>query len=100
MALNADVAQMLSGASQLENIQNEVLSALGRYVTMNQNLTGTGFSGDAALASMATTEDINRTGQQVSQRFHSVIDMMKRSAHQYSETNAQNRASFGNVVST
>lgn len=100
MALNADVAQMLSGASQLSNIQQEVMSALGRYVTMNQNLTGTGFSGDAALASMSTTEDINRTGQQVNQRFQAVIDMMKRSAHQYGETNAQNRASFGNVVST
>lgn len=100
MALNADVAQMLSGASQLSNIQQEVLSALGRYVTMNQNLTSTGFSGDAALASMATTEDINRTGQQVNQRFQSVIDMMKRSAHQYQETNAQNRAALGSVQST
>ncbi|ULP45410.1 hypothetical protein [Mycobacterium lentiflavum] len=98
--MNADVAQMLTGASQMTNIQQEVLTALGRYVTMNQNLTGTGFSGDAALASMATTEDINRTGQQVSQRFQSVIDMMKSSAHQYQQVNEQNRAALGSVVST
>ncbi|BDN85416.1 MULTISPECIES: hypothetical protein [Mycobacterium ulcerans group] len=100
MALNADVAQMLSGAGQLDNIKQEVLAALGRYVTMNQNLTGTGFAGTAALASMATTEDINRTGQQVNQRFGNVIDMMRRSAQQYQETNAQNRAALGSVQST
>ncbi|KEP38787.1 hypothetical protein LAUMK4_05752 [Mycobacterium persicum] len=100
MALNADVAQMLNGAQTLATIQSDVLSALGRYVTMNQNLTGTGFSGDAALASMATTEDINRTGQQVNDRFQNVINMMKRSAHQYAETNAQNRAALGSIQST
>ena len=97
MALNADVAQMLSGASQMENIQQEVLAALGRYSTMNQNLTGTGFIGDAAMASMASTEDISNTGRQVSQRFQNCIDMMKRSAQQYQEVNAQNRAALGSI---
>lgn len=97
MALNADTAQMLAGAGQMHNIQQEVMAALGRYVTMNQNLTGTGFSGNAALASMSTTEDVNRTGQQVNTRFQNVIDMMKRSAHQYAETDAQNRAALGSI---
>ena len=46
MALNADVAQMLSAAGQLKNIESEVLTALGRYQTMNQNLHGAGFDGD------------------------------------------------------
>ncbi|MGO9103073.1 MAG: hypothetical protein ACLP9Y_27900 [Mycobacterium sp.] len=100
MALNTDSTQMLSGAAQMENIANEVLAALGRYVTMNQNLTGTGFIGDAAMASMATTEDINNTGRQVSQRFQNVIDMMKRSAQQYAEMNNQNRAALSNIQTT
>jgi hypothetical protein len=100
MALNADVAQMASGASQMENIQQEVLAALGRYQTLNQNLTGTGFVGDAALASMASVEDINNTGRQVGQRFQNCIDMMKRSAQHYHEVNAQNRAALGSIQST
>lgn len=100
MAFNTDSTQMMTGAAQMENIVNEVLAALGRYVTMNQNLTGAGFIGDAAMASMATTEDINNTGRQVSQRFQNVIDMMKRSAQQYAEMNNQNRAALGNIQTT
>jgi uncharacterized protein YukE len=97
MALNADVSVMMSGAGQMENIQQQVLEALGRYTTMNQNLTGTGFIGDAALASMASVEDIANTGRQVSQRFQNVIDMIKRSGQQYAEVNAQNRAALGAI---
>ena len=63
MALNADVAQMLSAAGQLKNIQSEVLTALGRYQTMNQNLHGAGFDGDASLASLNSVEQIRHTGQ-------------------------------------
>jgi len=98
MALNADVAQMLTGASQMEAIGQDVLASLGRYVTMNQNLTGSGFIGNAALASMSTTEDVANTGRQVSARFQNVVDTIKRSAHQYAETDAQNRAALGGVV--
>ena len=62
MALNADVAQMLSAAGQLKNIQTEVLTALGRYQTMNVNLHGTGFDGDASLASLNSVEQIRAYG--------------------------------------
>lgn len=98
-ALNADWTQLLSAASQMRTIAGDVLSALGRYSMMNQNLTGTGFIGDAAMASMATTEDIHNTGRQVSQRFESVIETMEASAHQYQEMNNQNRAALGNIQS-
>nr|VTP02299.1 Proteins of 100 residues with WXG [Mycobacterium riyadhense] len=98
--LNTDHAQMMSAAAQMDNIASEVLAALGRYGTMNQNLTGSGFIGDAAMASMASTEDIQNTGHQVSARFQSVIDMIKRSAHQYQEVNNQNRAALSNIQST
>ena len=45
MALNTDTARLMSGAAQMETIGNDVLGALGRYVAMNQNLTGAGFIG-------------------------------------------------------
>ena len=100
MALNADVAQMLSAAGQLKNIESEVLTALGRYQTMNQNLHGAGFDGDASLASLNSVEQIRHTGQQVTTKFENVIHMMERAAQQYQDTNAQNRAALGNVSST
>src|SRR5271166_5703411 len=100
MALNADVAQMLSAAGQLKNIQSEVLSSLARYQTMNQNLHGAGFDGDASLASLNSVEQIRHTGQQVSTRFENTIHMMERAAQQYAHTNDQNRAALGNVQTT
>lgn len=100
MALNADTSQMLTAAGQLSNIKDEVLAALGRYQTMNQNLHGAGFDGDASLASLNSTEQIRHTGQQVSTRFENCINMMKTGAHQYAESNAQNRANLGAVSGT
>ncbi len=100
MALNADTSQMLSAAGQLKNIQTEVLTALGRYQAMNQNLHGAGFDGDASLASLNSAEQIRHTGQQVSTKFENVIHMMQRAAQQYQETNAQNRANLGNIATT
>lgn len=98
--LNADVAQLGAAATALDSVCGEVLTSLGRYVTMNQNLTGTSFSGTAALASMATTEDINNTGRQVSERFQSVINMIKRSGQEYQAMEDANRAALGGVTAT
>ncbi|MCW2687528.1 MAG: hypothetical protein JWR37_2418, partial [Mycobacterium sp.] len=99
MALNTDVNQMNTGAGQLENILQDVLSSLARYETMNQNLTGTGFIGDAAMMSMRTTGDVAQTGKQVSSRFEYCISTMRRSAAQYAQMNDANRAALGNVTS-
>lgn len=97
MALNTDTARLMSGAAQMETIGNDALGALGRYVAMNQNLTGSGFIGNAALASLATTEDVATTGRQVSARFQAVCDMIKRSAQEYEHMNEQNRAALSNI---
>lgn len=94
MALNADVAVMQGAAQQLGDIRDEVVTALGRYVTMNQNLTGAGFAGNAALASLASTEDIARTGQQVTVRFGNVISEIQKSAQRYDQEDAANRAAL------
>ncbi|WP_301149887.1 hypothetical protein [Mycobacterium simiae] len=92
--LNADSAAMASAAAALENIAGDVLTALGRYSTMNGNLTGAGFVGDAAMASMATTEDISNTGRQVHDRFQTVINMVKKSGHEYAAMNDANRSTL------
>ncbi|MGV7254560.1 hypothetical protein PJI20_10235 [Mycobacterium kansasii] len=97
MAFQTDSSRMLTAAGQLDTILQDVLGSLGRYVTMNQNLTGPGLDGTAALASLATTEDIATTGKQVSARFQSVIDMMRRGASEYQNMNEQNRAALSNI---
>lgn len=97
-ALNTDTGVMLEGARQLGNIHLDLMASLQRYQTMNQNLTSSGFQGDAAIQSMATTEDIRRTGTQVTTRFETVINTIKTSAAQYDSTNQQNRNTIGQVT--
>lgn len=94
---NTDTDRMLEAATSLDNIRNEVLSSLNRYVTMNQDLTGGGFQGDAALMSMRTTEDIASTARTVSARFEACINQIKSSAHQYTQMNHDNTAALGNI---
>lgn len=98
--LNADVAQLGAAAAALDSVGGEVLSALGRYTTMNQHLTSSAFTGSAALASMATTEDITNTGRQVSEHFHNVINMIKKSGQEYQAMEDANRAALGGIVAT
>ncbi|KWX20466.1 hypothetical protein AFM11_30285 [Mycolicibacterium wolinskyi] len=96
---NTDTDRMLEAATTLDNIRNEVLGELNRYVTMNQDLTGSGFQGTAALASMRTTEDIATTARTVSARFEACINQMRNSAHQYTQMNQDNAATLGNIQS-
>ena len=100
MAFETDSARMLTAAGQLDTVMQDVLSSLSRYVTINQNITGTGFIGDAADASLISTTDIATTGKQVSARFGHVIETMRRSAAEYQHMNEQNRATLGNISST
>ena len=97
MALNTEAEAMYSAANQLDGIKHDVLAALAQYLTMNQNLTGPGMNGTAAVASMATTEDVTNTGRQVSQRFDHVIGMMRKGAHDYQSMDEQNRARLANI---
>lgn len=97
MALNTDVTAMLNGAARMEQIAQDVLGGFGRYMSMNQDLTATGFQGDAAIASLTTTEDISNTGRQVSARFQACIDMMKQSAAEYQRMNDENRTALSQV---
>ena len=96
-ALSTDAAQMLTAANQMQTIADNVLAGLQKYVTMNQDLMGVGFGGDAAMASMGTTENINNTGRQVQLRFQNVIDTIKKSAHSYTAMNDANRAALSNI---
>lgn len=98
-ALTTDSAQMLTGANQMQHIADNVLQGLSKYLTMNQDLGGVAFGGDAYLASMNTTENIQNTGKQVQMRFQNVIDTIKTSAHQYSAMNQDNRANLSNIQS-
>ncbi len=97
MALNTEADRMYAAANQLDQIKQDVVSALGRYLTMNQNLTGPGMNGQAAFASLATTEDIHQTGNQVGARFDHVIQMIRKGAHDYQTMDEQNRARLANI---
>jgi uncharacterized protein YukE len=97
MALNTEAQAMYAAANQLDGIKQDVLAALAQYVTMNQNLTGPGMNGTAAVASLATTEDVAQTGRQVSARFDHVIQMMRTGAHNYQQMDEENRAKLANI---
>jgi hypothetical protein len=97
--LNTDSGRLRAAAAQLDRIKNDTLQALGRYLTMNQDLTGGGFNGNAALASLRTTEDVATTGRNVSARFDSVIGAMNSGAAEYDRIESENTANVGSIGS-
>lgn len=100
MTLNVDPGRVLQAASALEGIGNDVVASLSKYVTMNQSLNGTGFSGIAALMSVNTSTDVAHTGTQVHNRFQATIDQMRKGVAQYTQVNQDNASALGSVGST
>lgn len=98
--LNTDSAKLRTAASELDRIKNDTLQGLGRYMTMNSDLTGGGFGGNAAMASLRTTEDVATTGRNVSARFDSVITSMNSGAAEYDRVEAENQANIASVATS
>jgi len=98
--LNTDSAKLRAAASELDRIKNDTLQGLGRYMTMNSDLTGGGFGGNAALASLRTTEDVATTGRNVSARFDSVITAMNSGAAEYDRIESENQANIASVATS
>ena len=96
--LNTDSAKLRAAANELDRIKNDTLQGLGRYMSINQDLTGAGFGGNAALASLRTTEDVASTGRNVSARFDSVISAMNAGAAEYDRVEAENQARIAGVA--
>lgn len=94
---NTDSTKLRNSASQLDEIKNQTLNALGRYITMNQDLGAGGFQGMAALASMKTTEEIATTGRNVSARFDQVINAMNVGAAEYDRIEQENQTHLASV---
>lgn len=95
--LNTDSTKLRSAAAELDRIKQDTLNGLGRYLTMNQDLTGGGFNGTAAMTSLRTTEDVATTGRNVSARFDSVISAMNAGAAEYDRIESENQANMGSV---
>lgn len=100
MTLNVDPGRVLQAAAALESIGNDVVANLNRYVTMNQNLNGSGFSGIASLASVNTATDVSHTGTTVHTRFQATIDQMRKGVAQYNQINQDNASSLTSVGTT
>jgi len=98
--LNTDSAKLRAAAAELDRIKNDTLQGLGRYMTMNSDLTGGGFGGNAALASLRTTEDVATTGRNVSARFDSVITAMNSGAAEYDRVESENQANIASVATS
>jgi hypothetical protein len=98
--LNTDSAKLRAAANQLDQIKNDTLQGLSRYLTMNQDLTGGAFGGNAAVASLRTTEDVATTGRNVSARFDSVISAMQQGAAEYDRIEAENQAHVASVATS
>lgn len=93
-----DSTKLRNSASQLDEIKNQTLNALGRYMTMNQDLGGSAFVGIASVASMKTTEEVATTGRNVSARFDQVIQAMHTGANEYDRVEAENQAKLSSVA--
>ena len=93
-----DSTKLRNAASSLDEIKNQTLNALGRYVTMNQDLASAAFVGVASLASVKTTEEVATTGRNVSSRFDQVIQNMQIGANEYDRIEAENQAHLASVA--
>lgn len=93
-----DSTKLRNSAASLDEIKNQTLNALGRYVTMNQDLGGSAFVGVASVASMKTTEEVATTGRNVSARFDQVIQAMQIGANEYDRVEAENQANLSSVA--
>lgn len=93
-----DSTKLRNAASSLDEIRHQTLNALGRYVTMNQDLGGSGFIGVASVASMKTSEEVATTGRNVSSRFDQVIQSMIIGAKEYDRIEAENQAKLSSVA--
>lgn len=100
MAFQTDSTKLRAVANQLDEIKNQTLNGLGRYVTMNQDLGGSAFVGVASLASMKTTEDVATTGRNVSARFDQVIKALRTGADEYDRVEHENQTSLSSVQAT
>ncbi|AFM20208.1 hypothetical protein Mycch_5543 (plasmid) [Mycolicibacterium chubuense NBB4] len=97
MAFQTDSAKLRAVATQLDDIKNETLNALGRYMSMNQDLNGSAFIGLASVASLKTTEDVATTGRNVSARFDQVIQALRTGADEYDRVEHENQSSLSSV---
>src|SRR5689334_20100154 len=93
-----DSTKLRNSAASLDEIKNQTLNALGRYMTMNQDLGGSAFVGIASVASMKTTEEVATTGRNVSARFDQVIQAMQIGANEYDRVEAENQAKLSSVA--
>lgn len=100
MTLNVNPGRVLQAAAALEGIGNDVVAGLNRYVTMNQNLNGTGFSGLASLASVNTSVNVAQTGTKVHTRFQATVDQMRKGVAQYNQINQDNASALTSVATT
>ncbi|WP_146212922.1 hypothetical protein [Mycolicibacterium mucogenicum] len=100
MTVNIDPGRVLQAAAALDRIGQDTMTGLSRYVTMNQNLNGTGFNGIASLASVNTSVDVSHTGQQVHQRFTATTDQMRKAVAHYKQTNHDNASALTSVATT
>ncbi|MCH9729746.1 MAG: hypothetical protein K0U84_08750 [Actinomycetia bacterium] len=96
--LNSDAARLLGAAGTLDRIKADTLTALGRFVGTNTDLTGSGFIGVAAGASLKTTEETASVGRNVTARFDQVINAMRAGAAEYQRIEEENQATLGSVA--
>jgi uncharacterized protein YukE len=97
MAFQTDSAKLRAVATQLDDIKSETLNALGRYMSMNQDLGGSAFVGLASVASLKTTEDVATTGRNVSARFDQVIQALRTGADEYDRVEDENRNTLSSI---
>ncbi len=99
MATNIIVGadKLRAAASQLENLRNEAEGALTHYLQASHNVAGGGWTGDASMANVVTTEEIHNAQMKLNTQWGELIHALQTAATRYEEQEAAARAAMQGV---
>ena len=84
-------------ATQLDNLREQAQGVLQQYLSASQNIAGGGWSGDASMANLATTEEIHHAQMQLNQQWGELIHALQAAANSYEEQENASRAALHGV---
>jgi hypothetical protein len=92
--------QLISAASQLENLKDEAISVLQNYYNHSTDLqSGGGLTGAAGMTNVVTAEQVQHAQMQIQTRFGNVIDMLRSQTANYGEADHSNASQIASVAS-
>ncbi len=94
--------QLRHAATTIRGLIDEYNGTMHNYLTGTQSMAGAGgWDGDASLANLSTTEEINNSQTRLTTRWTGLCEQMEQAAARYEEqerVNAQRQASVAHAA--